>query len=113
MKEKRIWNGLYGIRFVLVCSNSRDDVFNKYNVEWNETGGCFEDGGVIYVLINPNVPVYILVHECEHAVSELWRLRGIEKINGIDECFAYMLSWLFRKCDKFVKKTQKDPTKRH
>lgn len=98
MKIKKIYNDVYYAYFVFVLTDSISDVDKKFNIIWNGIGGCIEINEKIYIFFNPSNDIEQLVHECEHAVSELWKSRGIDKCIGADEAFAYMLQWLFKKC---------------
>ena len=107
MKKKVIYNEVYDTEFIFIISKSRDKVFQKYGIEWNEWGGCCDFHEKIFIIVHPDAGLDVLVHECDHAVSELWKILGIEKIKGVDECYSYMLGWLFNECKKFRKQNKK------
>lgn len=107
MRETKITNDTYGADFMFIIAKTRDEVFKEYAIEWNEWGGCCKFHNKIWIIIHPKVPLEVLVHECDHAVSELWKDREIKKLQGVDECYSYMLSWIFDKCYKIWKRKQK------
>lgn len=107
MIVKKIFNEIYEEDFVFIISKSRDDVFKKFGIEWNEAGGTCNFHDRIYIIYNPEEPLATLVHECDHAVSLLWEERNIKKLKGIDECYSYMLSWIFERCHRILKKNKR------
>ena len=62
-----------------------------------------DDG--IYIYLTETATVRDLAHEVDHAVSMLWDERGIEKL-VIDECYAYMVGWLFKECFERLRKKE-------
>jgi len=103
MIVKNIYNDVYDADFVFILSDSRDEVFQKFGIEWNEAGGACRFREKIYIIYNPEQPLSTLVHECDHAIGLLWKERDIKKLSGVDECYSYMLSWIFDKCYDFIK----------
>lgn len=98
MIVKKIINDTYDSEFIFVIADTHDEVLDKFGIDWNENGGCLGLDDKIYIIIHPDVELDILVHECDHAISEMWKSYGIKKMKGIDESYSYMLSWLFKKC---------------
>lgn len=109
---KKIHSEIYSSNFVFIISKSRDKVFEKFGIEWNEAGGACEFHDKIYIIYNPDQPLSTLVHECDHAIGLLWKSLQIKKLKGIDECYSYMLSWIFEQCYKTLKKNKKCQEKR-
>ena len=87
MKEYKFENCTYPTQFVFIIAKTRDEVWAKYAIEWNEHGGTCLFHEKIYIVIHPDAPLHVLVHECDHAVSLLWKDLGIKKLKGIDECY--------------------------
>ena len=111
IKSKRFLTDLYESIFVFVLSDNYEEVDDKYGIEFNEIGGCCVISGRIYIIFNPNVHLKVLVHECDHAVSVLWDMLGIKKMSGVDECYAYMIAWVFDNCYQYYLKHKEDERK--
>lgn len=108
LKSKKIYNDIYHTTFVFVYSDSYKEVLDKYNLKWNKFGGCTYFHGKIFIVLSPDAPLDVLVHECDHAIDELWKVLQIKKLKGCDECHAYMLAWIFRECRTVRKKFNKN-----
>ena len=92
------FNTVYGEHFRLIVTDDIVQSAQQLDIPHpntaNPMGICalLDDG--IYIIINKVSTVGDLAHEIEHAVSFLWESRGIDKIEGVDECYAYMIGWL-------------------
>jgi hypothetical protein len=107
MKEYTIESDVYPMTYVFVIAKSHKKVLKKYGILWNEAGGCCYHEDRIWIIIHPKETLDTLVHECDHAISQSWKELGIKKLKGMDECYSYMLGWIFKKCYKKWKKNKK------
>ena len=108
MKVKKIYNDVYGQLFVFAIQEHPDEVFNKYgiNIPSQSSGKCVSNEEFMIIAVGTDEIFNTIAHECYHAIEFLWDERGIEKIQGTDEAFAYMVGWLTNKClDFFIKQT--------
>jgi uncharacterized protein YueI len=104
MIVKKIYSDIYTTEFIFIISKAKKINRKEIKIKWNKYAGCCKYKDKIYIVVNPCASTDALVHECDHAVSKLWKMLNIKKKRGIDECYSYMLSWLFKKCLKIWKK---------
>lgn len=99
MKRYSVRLDLYVTMFHFIDCNSRDKIFKKYGIEFNEIGGVASLSGTdIYIFINTkykNWSLDIFVHECVHAANELFLSLKMEHDKKNDESFAYLVGWIF------------------
>jgi hypothetical protein len=98
MIVKKIYNDLYTTNFFFIISKKKKLKIEGIIFTWNGYGGASSYKDKIFLAVSPDADLDALVHECDHAVSILWKELKIKKKRGIDECYSYMLSWLFKKC---------------
>lgn len=109
IKSKKFHSDIYKQDFSIVLFDSPGEVEEDYNFSMEGCWGAteFTPGGICIIFYNIKSSLGVLAHECNHATSLLWEDRGIQKIQGVDECYDYMAAWLFDKCYEFV--SAKDP----
>ena len=100
--HKKVFNEIFYVSIHFVIFKHEKYIKKKYGIIVKGSG-TIELDNEIWVFFRSDQPLDVLVHECDHVISEIWRLRGIKKLKGIDESYAYNLQWLFDKLYKKLK----------
>lgn len=111
MKKKKIKIPIYVGDLVIIQTNDFRKVEKKYKLRDTSGMSAFmfktldKKGFSQYVVcFGKNVKNSIIVHECVHAVNELFDHVGIKLDIKNDEAQAYLTEWMFEQCNKFLNK---------
>lgn len=111
---KRIQNETYGFNFYFCNYKYTDTFVNRFKamfdmdfIPQNEhaVASCINmtvDGVAVVVIWIKTEDLAHLAHECVHAVNKLMFTCGIILDHNNDEPQAYLVEWLFRKCQPYL-----------
>lgn len=111
MIKKEIRIPIYHGYLIIILTEDFKDVNEEYNTTFDKTfqAGVFdvitEDGHIKYVVaFDKTTTGMTIAHECVHLVNKMFIDRNIKLDLLNDEPQAYLMGWLFKQCEDFLKK---------
>lgn len=100
---------LYYQNFYFCMGWKRSEMKKFFNVEIEECakGMALNTPAGIVIWIESGEAIGACVHECVHAAKFLFAQKGIISSNENDEPLAYMVQWIFDKCNTKIRKKRK------
>jgi len=125
MKTKKkihwIYNDLYYFNIYFCYGFSKEEyadaIYKTLGFRWEKEGPMTpglctylenKDGSkVIFLNVEDQGETTYLVHESVHAAHRIMYARGLSPDCLNDEAEAYLVAWIFKKCNDYIKKVDK------
>lgn len=119
MRKKKVNIPIYYNELLIIQCKDLNKVAKKYNLGNVSKYGAFvfninyKNGDTKYaVAFSDDVDGSLIAHECVHLVNAIYIDRNIQLDRHNDEPQAYLMGWLFKQCEEFLKENYENSNKR-